>query len=233
MTTPVNRFAGAPVAVLHVQFLKLVPRIETHARILFRGVRCPVTREDRVAECVALAWKWFLGLSQRGRDPFAFPMAFAALVARAVKCGRRLCGLERARDALSPLAQQRHSFRVGRLPTSTRRHHENLYADPHGQALLDAFEERLRDNAITPPPDAAAFRVDWPLFLRGLSRRDRQMATFLSLGNSGKATAARFGLSPGRVTQLRQRWRREWRVCQGEGDAGGAGTTRQKRQGRK
>src|SRR5262249_2153791 len=102
----------------------------------------------------------FLRLAEQGKDVFAFPMAFAALLARAVKCGRRLCGQERVKDALSLLAQQRHKFLVGRLPTSTRRHHEELYADPHGQALLDAFEERLRDNAVTPPPDAAAFRVD-------------------------------------------------------------------------
>ena len=231
MSTSVQRLAAAPLAALHVQFLALVPRIETHARICFRGVHCRVTQEDRVQECVALGWKWFLRLAEQGKDVFAFPMAFASLVARAVKCGRRLCGQERARDVLSPLAQQRHGFRVGRLPTSTRRHHEDLYADPHGQALLDEFEERLRDNTMTPPPDAAAFRVDWPLFLQGLTQRDRDMAAFLSLGHSGKATAAKFGLSPGRVTQLRQRWCREWRACQGEADAGRAGAAPPKGQG--
>src|SRR5262249_59235024 len=105
----------------------------------------------------------------------------------------------------------RRGCRGGRPPASTRSPHEHLYADPHGQALLDALEERLRDNTVTPPPDAAAFRVDWPLFLRGLTRRDRDLALFLSLGHSGKAAAAKFGLSPGRVTQLRQRWCREWR----------------------
>jgi hypothetical protein len=160
MTVSVPGFAGVCLAVLHAKFLKPVPKIEGHARIYFHGVRCPVTREDRVAECVALAWRWFLGLTARGKDVFQFPMAFAAMVARAVKCGRRLGRQERANAVLSLLAQQRHGFRVGRLPTSTRRHHEELYADPHGQALLDAFEERLRDNTITPPPDAAAFRVD-------------------------------------------------------------------------
>ena len=160
MTVSVNRFAVAPVEVLHVRFLRLLPKIETHARIHFRGVRCPVKQEDRVQECVALGWKWFLRLAERGKDVFQFPMAFAAMVARAVKCGRRLCGQERARDALSLLAQQRHGFRVGSLPTSTRSSHEELYATPQGQAQLDAFEERLRDNTITPPPDAAAFRVD-------------------------------------------------------------------------
>src|SRR5262245_55811128 len=120
MAVSVDRFAVASVAVLHVCFLALVPTIETHARMYFRGIRCPVTREDCVAECVALAWKWSLALAERGKDPCAFPRAFAALVARAVKCGRRLCGQERAKDVLSPIAQQRHGFHVERLPSSTR-----------------------------------------------------------------------------------------------------------------
>jgi hypothetical protein len=203
----------------HAGFLALLPRIELHATICFRHVRCPQQKADKVAECVALGWKWFLRLSEQGKDVFDFPMAFAALLARAVRCGRKLCGQERAGDVLSFVAQQRHGFRVERLPSSTRSPHEHLFADPHGQALLDTLEERLRDNTVTPPPDAAAFRVDWPLFLRGLTRRDRDLALFLSLGHSGKAAAAKFGLSPGRVTQLRQRWCREWRACQGEGAA--------------
>ena len=233
MNSPVPSLAGVCVAVLHARFLRLLPKIVTHARIVFRGVRCPLKQEDKVQECVALGWKWFLCLSERGKDVFDFPMAFAALLARAVKCGRRLCGQERARDVLSPVAQARHGFRVERLPASTRSPHEHLYADPHGQALLDALEERLRDNTVTPPPDAAAFRVDWPLFLVGLTQRDRDLALFLSLGHSGKAAAAKFGLSPGRVTQLRQRWCREWRACQGEGDAGPEGAEQGKRQSRR
>jgi hypothetical protein len=153
MNRPVPGLAGVCVDVLHARFLRLLPKIETHARIVFRGVRCPVQQEDRVQECVALAWKWFLSLSEHGKDIFDFPMAFASLVARAVRCGRKLCGQERAGDVLSFVAQRRHGFRVERLPASTRSPHEQLYADPHGQALLDAFEDRLRDNTLTPVPE--------------------------------------------------------------------------------
>ena len=153
MNSPVPSLAGVCVAVLHARFLRLLPKLETHARIVFRGVRCPVQQEDRVQECVALGWKWFLRLSEQGKDVFAFPAAFAALLARAVRCGRKLCGQERSRDVLSFVAQQRHSFRVERLPATTRSPHEQLYAEPHGQALLDALEERLRDNTLTPVPE--------------------------------------------------------------------------------
>jgi hypothetical protein len=231
MTRPVPNLTGVCVAVLHDRFLRLLPRIEGHARIFFRGVRCPARQEDLVQECVALGWRWFLRLTEQGKDVFAFPSAFGALLARAVRCGRRLCGQEKSRDALSFVAQARHGFRVERLPQSTRSPHEHLYADPHGQALHDEFEERLRDNTLTPVPDAAAFRIDWPLFLCGLTARDREMALFLALGNSGKAAAAKFGVSPGRVTQLRQQWCRAWRACQGEADPDRGGAARQQRLG--
>src|SRR5262245_3323348 len=124
MTVSIDESAVVSIEVLHVRFLALVPRIETHAGICFRGIRCPVTREDRVAECVALGWKWFVRLSEQGKDVFAFPMAFASLLARAVRCGRRLCGQERAGDVLSIVAQARHGFRVEQLPSSTCTNHE-------------------------------------------------------------------------------------------------------------
>src|SRR5205823_10466559 len=136
------------------------------------------------------------------------------LVARAVKSGRRACGMERAEDVMSPVAQQRHSFTLEALPSSTRRSFEALYGLVNGQQDADAYEERLRDNTVTPPPDAAAFRIDWSHFLARLSERDRQLAHFLSLGRRAKVAAKKLKLSPGRVTQLRQQWFKEWLACQ-------------------
>lgn len=131
-------------------------------------------------------------------------------------CGRRVTGQERAWDVLSARAQRRHGFKVESLPASTRRPFDDLYSAVRGQQFLDEYEERLRDNTFTPPPDAAAFRLDWPGFLDTLTERNRELAHFLSLGHAAKKAADKFRLSPGRVTQLRQRWCREWRLCQGE-----------------
>jgi hypothetical protein len=216
MNRPVPGLAGACVAVLHARFLRLLPKIETHARIAFRGVRCPVKKEDRVAECVALGWKWFLRLSEQGKDVFDFPMAFAALVARAVRCGRKLCGQERAGDVLSFVAQQRHGFRVELLPTSTRNPHEQLYATPHSQALLDAFEERLRDNTQTPVADQVAFRIDFPAWLQTLTGRERRLVRAMACNERTKNLSKQFALSPGRISQLRREFRDSWRRFHGE-----------------
>src|SRR5262245_49079028 len=197
MTLSVDESAVVSIEVLHVRFLALVPCIETYARMYFRGIRCPVTQEDRAQECVALGWQGFVRLTAQGKDVFALPVVFAAMVARAVKCGRRLCGQGRSGDVLSPLAQQRHGFRVERLPTSTRSPHEQLYAEPHGQAMLDAFEERLRDNTLTPPPEQAAFRIDFPRWRGTRSERDRRVIDALMAGGRTKDVSQMFGLTPG------------------------------------
>jgi hypothetical protein len=166
-----------------------------------------------------LAWGWLTRLHERGKDVRQFTMVFVYLVARAVRNGRRLCGVERAGDALSPRAQQRRNFRVESLPVSTRRSFDDFFTAVHGQRSADSYEERLHDNSVTPPPDAAAFRIDWPAFLATLTERDRELAHFLSLGHAASKAAEHFKLTPGRVTQLRQRWCKEWRLCQGEEDA--------------
>src|SRR3954452_19388309 len=204
---------------LHAAFLALLPKLQTHAAIYFRDVRCPDTKADKIAERQALAWKWFLRLHEQGKDVNQFLMAFIFLVARALKSGRPASGMERPDGVMTPVPQRRHDFTVEALPASTRRSFEALYGLIKGQQDIDAYEERLRDNTVTPPPDAAAFRIDWAHFLARLSERDRRLAHFLSLGHRAKVAAQHFKLSPGRITQLRQRWCKAWRACQGEDDA--------------
>ncbi len=101
---------------LQAHFLSILPRIERHARIYFRGVRCPGKREDAVAETIAISWQWFLRMAQRGKDAREFPSALASYAARAVKYGQRVCGQEKSKEVLSPSAQYRRGFCVGTLP---------------------------------------------------------------------------------------------------------------------
>src|SRR5215469_11837317 len=112
MRVPTCTLVPPALEQLREQFLALLPRIELHARITFRGVCCPGRRADAIAEAVALAWKWHVRLAERGKDVRQFPAAFAALAARAVRSGRRACGQEKSKDVLSPVAQRKQGFRV-------------------------------------------------------------------------------------------------------------------------
>ena len=122
---------------LHVVFLTILPRIERHGRVYFRHVKNAGLKEEYIAEMVALAWRWCVRLAQRGKDITRFPSAIATYAARAVRSGRRLCGQEKGKDVLSPLAQTRHGFTTSSLPG---------YSTLHG----NIFDEALTDNTVTP-----------------------------------------------------------------------------------
>ena len=129
---------------------------------------------------------------------------------------RRVCGHERAKDVLSPVARRLHGFTIEALPHATSTSHEHLYASPHGQERLDAFEERLHDNTITPPPDQAAFRIDFPVWRLTHSERDRRLIDALMLGGRTKEVSRLFGLSQGRISQKRRQFLQDWRRFCGE-----------------
>ena len=206
------------LAAWHDAFLSIVPRIESHGQVAFRGVRCPQRRADCIAEMVALCWLWFVRLVERGKDPLAFPVVLAGYAARQVKCGRRLCGQEKGQDALSGLAQRRHGFHVEPLPHSTAGY-DRLGA-VGGQRRQDALEELLRDNGQTPVPEQVGFRLDFPAWRRTHARRTRRLLDGMMLGERTGDLARRFSLSPARISQLRRALRDDWRRFQGEAPAG-------------
>jgi hypothetical protein len=190
------------LASLQATFVAVVlPRIVSHGRVCFRGVRCPGQREDAIQEMAALAWNWHVRLARQGKDATRFPTALATFAARAVRRGRRLARMDAAGDVLSSRAQQRRGFAVERLPDCS-----TLSDNP----LSDA----LRDNTRTPPDEQACFRLDFRRWLVGLPDCHRRVAQDLMLGERTIDVAARHGLSPGRVSQLRRVFRRGWaRFC--------------------
>jgi hypothetical protein len=201
---------------LHAAFLSILPRIELHARVYFRGIRCPQRKDDAVAETLAISWRWFVRLVERGKDPLAFPVVLASYAARAVRCGRRLCGQEHGKDALSSLAQQRHGFRAEALPYSTVSRHEERYGAVRGQQQQDAFEERLRDNTQTPVPEQVCFRIDFPEWLTTLAPRERRLVRAMGESERTLDLSKQFDLSPARISQLRRELHNEWRRFLGD-----------------
>ena len=75
---------------------------------------------------------------------------------------------------------------------------------------------RLLFNRHMPIPDQVSFRCDFPRWLETLAPRERRIADLLALGHSTKATAKRFGLSEGRISQLRRQMHESWQGFHGE-----------------
>jgi hypothetical protein len=204
MTASANPLGPRPApSTLHARFLAILPRIERHGRVYFRHLRSAERKEDCIAEMVALAWKWHRRLAERGKDAARFPTALATFAARAVRSGRKLAGSDRAKDVLSPLAQQRKGFAVSPLPV--------------GSSLTgNVFDEALRDNTRSLVVEQVCFRLDFPRWRASRTERDRRVLDDLMVGERTLDVAGRHGLSPGRVSQLRREFRLDWRRYCGE-----------------
>jgi hypothetical protein len=210
MVAATSSLASPSPKDLHAAFLALVPKIEKHTRSAFKYLKCANERADKVAEAIALAWKRFVRLHERGKDVATFPVVFAILIARAVASGRRIAGAEPVNDVMSQTAQRKHGFSVTEFSDSNSVPSHELLSDPHAQKTLDALEERLTDNTLTPVPDQAAFRIDFREWLRTLSTRERTMAHAMMRDERTNDLSKKFGVSAGRVSQVRGKLRMEW-----------------------
>ena len=185
------------------RFRAIVPRIKTHGKVYFRGVKCPDQKREFIAEMLALAWKWFVRLYQQGKDPMQFPSALASFAAKHVSNGRRLCGQGKVNDVFSPVAQRRYGFVVARLSD-----HSTLSGNP----LADA----LKDNTQTSVPEQVAFRLDYPRWRKSQPRRDRRLLDRMMMGEETGSLATQFGLSPARISQKRREFCQDWHAFCGE-----------------
>jgi hypothetical protein len=181
---------------LEARFAALLPVIERYAPMVTR-LRCPGLRADALAELTGLTWAYFIHLARKGRDASQFPASLVYRAAQHVRAGRRLCGQEPMKDPMSWTCQRRRGFTIDRLPDFA-----TLTGNP--------IEEALHDNAQTPPPEQAAFRIDWPEFLETRSDRDRVLIGQMALGERTRDLADAFNISPARISQLRREFMDDW-----------------------
>jgi len=200
-------FSSAALAHLHASFLAIVlPRVLSHGRVCFGGLKCPHRREDAIQDMIGLAWRWHLRLAEKGKDATAFPTALASYAARAVRSGTRIAGQERANDVLSPVAQRRHHFFVGRLPDF-----ETLTEHPLCEALLD--------NTKSPPDETVCFKLDFLAWLASLTERDRSIIEDLMIGERTLEVATKYKMSAARISQKRREFQQDWRNFWADDDA--------------
>jgi hypothetical protein len=152
---------------------------------------------------IGKAWQWHLRLAEKGKDATAFPTALASYAARAVRSGSRVAGQERANDVLSPVAQQRHHFFVGKLPDF-----ETLTDHPVCEALLD--------NTKSPPDETVCFKLDFLAWLASLAERDRSIVEDLLIGERALDVANKYRISAARISQKRREFCQDWLIFRGE-----------------
>src|SRR4051794_11798743 len=103
-----------PTAI-QVHFFRALPRIRLHAQLQFRNLT-PEAKDDAIAKAIGLAWKAYAREVEKGRDPDEYISAIAGYAVKQVKSDRDVTGQEKAKDALSKLAQKKKKFAVQPFP---------------------------------------------------------------------------------------------------------------------
>jgi len=182
-------------------FEDLLPAIHQQAQVAFR-FSPREEREELIAEVVANAFCAFHRLVQRGKTELAYATPLAWYAIRQVREGRRVGTKMNKHDVTSRYCQQTKEITVDRLDQFD---HEQ-----------DTWQEVLVEDRSATPADIAVTRIDFAVWLRRLSRQRRQIVKVLARGETTKVTAKHFGLTAGRISQMRREFQEAWWEFQGE-----------------
>jgi hypothetical protein len=185
----------------HARFLAMMPGIRQYARIAFRNLKFEA-KEDAVVEAIANALHAYVALHKRGKEELAYATVLARYAVAQTLAGRRVGSHLNCQDVFTREAQRRNRFSLRRL--SEFNDEEDVW-----------FEATIEDTK-TSVADQAAFRCDFPVWLSTHSPRNRQIAQALAVGDSPGDVAKRFGVSPGRISQLRRELHDSWMEFHGE-----------------
>jgi len=176
-------------------FLEMLPTIERYAHTTFRRLKGD-SRDDAVQEAICNACRAYARLVEQDRADAATPKSLARYAVSQVRAGRQVGQPMNVRDVTSACCQRRNQLQVRPLCAWDSQEQE--------------WQEILVEDRSVTPADLAASRIDYRAFLATLDCRDRRIAQKLATGESGGRVAELFGISPARISQLRQELKRAW-----------------------
>lgn len=192
---------GKDAAPWQPQFLALLPTILRYVEPAFRKLD-PDAKAEAVQEAVANACVAFARLVERGKESLAFGTVLARFAIGQVRAGRRVGGKQNIKDILSTQFQKRQNFCVECLDRF--------------DLAKECWQEAVIEDRRTPILDQVWFRIDFPEWLKTLSWKNRKIAQALAAGHRTIDVAQSWGLSLGRISQLRRELFDSWQRFQGE-----------------
>jgi hypothetical protein len=176
-------------------FVAMIAEIELKLHLAFCRLD-PEAREDAVEEGVIHCLLAYVRLVEQGRAEAATPSSLAWYAAKHVKRGRPAGGRMNGKEPLSRYAQIGHGIRV------------------EGQAG-DWIDTLVADKRA-PVADQVAAKIDVRAWFATLTKRMKEIAKDLAVGCTTAEVADKYGLSAGRISQLRRTLEKSWTVFQQE-----------------
>jgi hypothetical protein len=184
----------------HEGFLKLLPAIHYQLRFALRKLPAD-ERAEAMAECMANAAVSYARLYEQGKLDVAYASSLATFAVKHYFSGRRVGSPLNADDVTSLWAQRQRGFIVKSLDQRA----------PNGE-----WKETLVEDKTAGPAEIATARLDLEDWLDGLPRLKRGVAETLGTGETTTATASRFAVTPGRISQLRKELAASWDAFQAQ-----------------
>lgn len=184
------------------KFLALLPRIRRAIRLTIRNLPKKTDREEALQETDCLAWQGWRLAVLRGKNPATFSWAIGRFAGKQLLQGRRIAG--------------KHGCNIfgGTGQGESNRPIQPL-ARSQGGELLHQVVACLAENLKTPPPDQAAFRIDFRVWVERLPRRSQRQVALSIAGWRTKEMAQRLGVTPGAISQHRRALAESWSAFQG------------------
>ena len=182
-------------------FEALLPKIQQQAHAASRH-ELDERRQELIAEVIANAFIAYVRLVERDLEEIIYATPLAQYAIRQVRSGRRVGCKMNVNDVTSPYARCAKDIMMESL---------HRRKELHGE-----WEEMLVENRKAGPAETAASRIDFGDWMQSLSKRQRNIADTLGSGETTKSAARKFGVTPGRISQLRQELKKAWEEFVGE-----------------
>ena len=193
-----NCTSDSVTAMNHDQFLTMLPVIQFQARRAFKRLQYDI-KQEYLSEVVGHAWQAFVRLCETGKTGQATAWSLARFAVRAVRSGRRTGNRQNIRDINTEIERNRSGEELKRPVVK-----------PNPMPWLEHIlaDERARPDYL------AITRMDFGDWLGMLPQQKRQIAEFLASGESTREAAEHFGISPGRISQIRRELELSWNAFQ-------------------
>jgi DNA-binding NarL/FixJ family response regulator len=176
-------------------FVTMLPLIQEKLRLAFCRLDLEA-REDAMEEGVVHSLLAYVRLVEQGRAEVATPSSLAWYSSRQVKRGRPTSGKMNGKEPLSRYGQISNDIKVERQPSN----------------WIDTLVEDKRASVA----DQVAAKMDVGAWFATLTKRTKEIAKDLAFGCSTSEVARKYGLTAGRISQLRRMLENSWATFQQE-----------------
>lgn len=177
------------------RFVTMLPEIQQRLRQAFRHLDAEA-REDSIEEAIVHCLISYSRLHERGRAESASPSTLAWYATLQVKRGRPAGSRMNGKEPLSRYAQLGNGIRIEQMQSN----------------WIDEMVEDKRAS-IT---DQVAAKMDVAAWFATLTKRMKEIAKDLAFGFTTSEVAMKYGVSSGRVSQLRRTLEESWAAFQQE-----------------